>query len=579
MPNNPNLRKGTNDICNLHANYHDIDKDNQLSLSFLFKKAEFEVASIEIHEAGHIDLSAHCSLDYGICPYCGCVSRKVHSKYIRHPNDMPVIGLPLRLHLEMRKFFCGNPDCQHKTFAEQPGNETFWYRRRTRRCEVFVAKLSMSVSSISASSLLSFVGIPLSSSTILRDLHRIKVPENQEVKVVGVDDWAMRKGVTYGSIIVSMENGHPIDLLGSREQESFREWLRKHENVSVVSRDRSTEYSSAIQATGRPIVEVADHFHLILNMGECVTKIISENYSDYRNAIRPSKPPQESKNEAFQPQQTTGEPILQPEKPSQRQIIFDAVKEIQRAGGGINSTARQLGIARQTVRKYFQWELLPPMNSKARNEYFRIDQYVETEYKAGRTKHDIFIDIVENFGFKCSLTPFYDHYKYLTGNDRIVPSVKKKKEDPKRPKINPVVKEPLLPIRAISRIVDKFTRDKDMEEEDWKVIDILKGFDWFKAMVQATKTFYQMMKDRSIGDLVQWIKENTKSSIPKIKTFATGLKMDFDAVANCLLRADISNGIVEGFVNKLKVTKRIMYGRAKIPLLRVKVVMEHILFN
>ena len=97
-----------------------------------------------------------------------------------------------------------------------------------------------------------------------------------------MDDWAQRKGVTYGSIVVSLEGRHPIDILGDRKMKSFREWLEEHPKVFLVSRDRSTEYSSAIAASGRPVREVADKFHLVKNIMERTMKLVDEHYGENR---------------------------------------------------------------------------------------------------------------------------------------------------------------------------------------------------------------------------------------------------------------------------------------------------------
>ena len=120
-----------------------------------------------------------------------------------------------------------------------------------------VTQHGLKCSSESARKLLSATGVPLSGDTVLRDVHRMSVPERCEVKEIGVDDWAFRKGVTYGSII--------------------------------VSRDRSTDYTAAIAATGRNITEVADRFHLNMNMSDCVTKVIGSHYDEYRSAVRPEE--------------------------------------------------------------------------------------------------------------------------------------------------------------------------------------------------------------------------------------------------------------------------------------------------
>lgn len=137
---------------------------------------------------------AQCSLPHGVCPYCGCVSHSVHSRYHRTITDLSILGHPVVITFEARKFFCHNPNCRRKTFAEQPGDEVFRYRRRTRRCEVAVTQHGLRCSSESARKLLSVIGVSISGDTVLSDIHRMSVPDRCEVKEIGVDAWAFRKG-------------------------------------------------------------------------------------------------------------------------------------------------------------------------------------------------------------------------------------------------------------------------------------------------------------------------------------------------------------------------------------------------
>ncbi len=201
----------------------------------------------------------------------------MHSRYVRVIHDLSILGRSVIIYLEVRKFFCYNHQCERKTSAEQPGDEVFRYRRRTCRCERAVARHGLSVSSNSASRLLGHLGVHISPSTVLRDLHRIPLPSYPDVSQIGVDDWAFRKGVTYGSVIVNLSTGMIIDLLGDRKEENFRDWLDMHAKVSPVSRDRSTDYSAAIASVNRPIEEVADHFHLVKNASDMLTRIIRKN--------------------------------------------------------------------------------------------------------------------------------------------------------------------------------------------------------------------------------------------------------------------------------------------------------------
>ena len=202
---------------------------------------------------------------------------------------------------------------------------------------------------------------------MLRDIHRMSVPEHREVHEIGVDDWAFRKGVTYGSIIVNLDTGSVIDLLGDRDVESFKGWLDTHALVKVVSRDRSTDYTAAIAATGRNITEVADRFHLNMNMSDCVTKVISSHYDDYRKFVRQEEQDSSAKTDS-------------------RRVMFNEVKELQAAGLSIAQIAQKLDIARQTVRKYMKEDSLPKRASKERHPYFLYDTYVEEEYRPGNRR-------------------------------------------------------------------------------------------------------------------------------------------------------------------------------------------------
>lgn len=517
----------------------------------------YRPSGIQLEQVEYIDetyrLFARCLLPFGECPYCGVRSHHVHSRYTRTISDLSILGHRVIMTFESRKFFCTNPECRRKTFAEQPGDEIFRYRRRTRRCEMVVTQHGLKCSSESARKLLYATGINVSGDTVLRDLHRMSIPEHPQVKDIGVDDWAYRKGVTYGSIIVSMETGAVIDLLGDREAESFQQWLEKHPEVKLVSRDRSTDYSAAIAATERDITEVADRFHLTKNMSDCVVKIIGSHYDDCRKSMRHD-------NES--------------NVTDSRQTMFNEVKELQASGHNITQISKELGIARQTVRKYIEWESLPKRASKERHPYYLYDSYVEEEYKHGKDLHKIFLDL-KSEGFQGASTPFYDHYRYLSDGHKGYRS----KADVEKMKDTKVEKrEPLLPIRQIAGIVDRSIRRKGMTSEEQSLIEKMQTFGWFRDTYNAASAFYSAIMGDDIGALKIWLDSYGQSPISELKSFAYGIKMDIKAVNNAI-ELDTSNGIVEGYVNKLKAVKRVMYGRASVELLRTKMIFSRLGFN
>lgn len=541
------------------------------SLSHIYLSSDLILHEV-VRENHIFYLYVSSSLDYGICPYCGCHNNSVHSRYVRTIQDLSILGEPVVLYVEVRKFFCSNHSCHKKTFAEQPGDEVFRYRRRTCRCERTVARHGISTSSKSASRLLGYLGIRISASTVLRDLHRMKPSEYEDVTEIGVDDWAWRKGVRYGSIIIDYENGRPIDLLGDRDTDSFGKWMEDHKKVAVVSRDRSTDYSSAVASSGRPITEVADKFHLIKNITDRMAKLVAENYSDYRRAVRE----EEGKSEEEMKQASQFHMVdSTPGNPDSRNVKFKEVKELQEKGFKPTTIAKRLGIARQTATKYCRMEELPQKNSKLRNEYYKYDAYVEQESKKGKSLCIIHREITL-MGFSGSLTPFYEHYKYLSDEFRGNRS-KNLKTSPqnKKPQDN---RSELLPIKSIMSIIDIALKRKDMNKSQQKTFDMLITFPWFKEMFGAMERFCQVIKGKETTELIRWMRCYWKTSIASLKTFTLGIMKDFQAVRNTI-KLDITNGITEGYVNKLKTIKRNMYGKAGIELLKNKIVMEHTLFN
>ena len=503
-------------------------------ISEIYLSSGLLVQNIE-QSGGMLYVYATSSSEEGTCPYCGQKSKKVHSRYVRVIHDLSILGYGAVIHLGVRKFFCQNHECAKTTFAEQPGTEVFRYRRRTCRCEVAVARHGISASSNSASRLLSLLGIPVSSSTVLRDLHRMHPSSYEDVREVGVDDWAWRKGVTYGSIVIDLKEGWPIDLLGDRDTDSFREWMQGHVQVGLVSRDRSTDYSSAIAALDRTVTEVADKFHLVKNIYDRFGKLIAEHYDDYRRAVRKDEEVEEVV------QESTGGKTSKPQKTDSRDIMFREVKELQSKGFKPTAISKKLGIARQTATKYCKMEILPARNSKLRNQYYRYDKYVEQECAKGRPMCSVFEEI-KSQGFSGSLTPFYDHYKYLSDGHRGYRPKGWKPVTENHPKDN---RSELIPIKALTAMVDKAIRQKDMTEEEIDTMRILNTLGWFREMYDATKKFHAVITGSDTAELIRWMKRFWKTSIATLKTFIIGIMKDFKAVRNTI-RLNVTNGITEG---------------------------------
>ena len=571
MQNYPNGDKDTSFFLHESQSRRQ-NSESHLNLSLFFESADLVVESVSA-EPSELHVYLKSRSHSAVCPYCQAESGKVHSKYVRQIVDLPILGKRCVLHVQVRKFFCRNKECGHKTFSEQPGNELFRYRRRTRRCELQVLRTGIICSSNKASTLLSYSGIPVCNTTILRDIHRTTLPGHRHVRRIGVDDWAFRKGVDYGSIIIDLDTGHTIDLLGDREHDSFRSWMDEHPDVHLVSRDRSTEYSAAIAGTGRRVCEVADLFHLVRNMSECVTRIISDNYHSYRDLVA-AKPEPAAETPAVEAVSSSAEPQV---KEDSRMAMFREVKRLQALGRKPAWIARNMKIAHQTATRYCAMDILPERKSKCRNEYYKYDAYVECEYSKGRNLTEIYQEI-RHMGFRGSMSPYHYHYHYLSDGHR-GRRPKRQKEEMARKAKAMVKADPVLPIKKLSMIVDRETRCRERNDgQASEIISRLSGLSWFQEMLVAAKTYYAIMKGKDAGRLDMWVSRYRNSTVKQLRTLALGISIDIKAVSKAITTS-IRNGITEGLVNKLKEVKRTMYGRAKLELMKRKMMLGYYFFN
>ncbi len=197
------------------------------------------------------------------CPMCHRRSRRIHSRYWRHPADFPINGLRITIRLYVRRFLCTNRCCPQRTFAERFSALVAPHARRTRRCADWLTHVAFALGGEPGVRLLRHLGIPLCGDTLLAHIRRFPFAERPTPRVLSVDDFAMRRGRTYGSILVDLERQHTIDLLPDRTSDAFARWLIRHPGVEIVSRDRSGEYAEAVQRGAPGAVQVADRFHLL----------------------------------------------------------------------------------------------------------------------------------------------------------------------------------------------------------------------------------------------------------------------------------------------------------------------------
>src|SRR3954463_10434194 len=219
---------------------------------------------------GFLHITAHGARPGGRCPDCGRASRAVHSRYRRRPADLPSLGRAVGVELRVRRFYCRNAACARRTFAERLPELLGPRARRTRRLAEAQGRVGVALGGEAGARLLGHLAMPASADTVLRLVRGLPPPEPEPPRVVGVDDWAGRKGRTYGTILVDLERRPTLDLLPDRTATTLAAWLRHRPTIEVIARDRSTEYGRGA-ATGAPkATQVADRWHLLANVRERV---------------------------------------------------------------------------------------------------------------------------------------------------------------------------------------------------------------------------------------------------------------------------------------------------------------------
>jgi transposase len=221
-----------------------------------------KVEGVEVAE--EITLTLRTTSPTASCPSCGTTSSRIQSRYTRTLRDLPAGGRPIRLILHLRRFFCKKNTCAQKIFAERLPSLCHSHAQRTKRLQEALCQLGLRVGGQAGADVGSEFGMSGSRDTILRLVRRSKPLIQSEPRIIGLDDWAYKRRLRYGTLICDLERGQPIDLLPDRTVETVKAWLEKHPSIEIVSRDGSSEYASAIKKGAPQARQVSDRWHLVV---------------------------------------------------------------------------------------------------------------------------------------------------------------------------------------------------------------------------------------------------------------------------------------------------------------------------
>ncbi|MDM0116824.1 ISL3 family transposase [Variovorax sp. J22R133] len=221
------------------------------------------------------------------CPSCSRRSSRVHGRSRRRLDDRPSFGQRVTLSIEVRRFKCLNPHCTQRTFCEPLDSLAAPNQRRTQRLNESLRSLGYALGGAAAARLAARLGMGTSGDTVLRELRRAGCPAPQTPPVViGIDDWAIKRGHRYGTVIIDLQTRRPIEVLAGRETSIVTRWLRQHPSVDIVARDRAGAYSEAARAANPDAQQVADRWHLLTNLREAVERLLVRRAASLREAAR-----------------------------------------------------------------------------------------------------------------------------------------------------------------------------------------------------------------------------------------------------------------------------------------------------
>jgi transposase len=505
------------------------------------------------------------------CPLCATPARRIHSDYGRTLADLPWAQYRVCLQLRVRKWFCRNRRCRRRIFTERlPTIAAPWARRTLRLAQRLVA-LGVALGGKAGVRLGHAWEVAVSRNTLLRLLRRQPAPSFPTPRVLGVDDFALRKRQTYGTILVDLERRQPVALLPERTAEPVAQWLREHPGVEVIARDRASAYAEGARQGAPAATQVADRFHLLQNLAEALTQVFTTHgrVLDAVNATERQQPVPLSDGTSAVPVPPPPTPPAEQARAAQRaarrQARYDTVWALHRQGWSTAAIATQVGCSRRTIERYLQmptWPVRQHRRHYGRSVLNPYKAFLLERWNAGcHTAIQLFRELQPR-----GYTGSYRRVAAYVSRIRQAQGVPPRRQG--RRQILPVVAEPvsqpLTPRRATWLVLRR--EEKRTEAEAQQLAQLHAQSAEVAEAIDLAQDFTHLVRQRQPAHLDPWLERASTSALEAIRRFTGGLRDDYAAV-KAGVTLPWSSGPVEGHINRLKMLKRQMFGRARLDLL------------
>lgn len=465
------------------------------------------------------------------CPACGEPTGRVHAYHRRRLAALPVAGRGVLIELRVRRLRCLTAGCPQQTFREQVPELTTRWARRTRQLTALVGDLAVVVAGRAGAAVLHRLGVQISRCTVLRVLLGLPVPENPVPAVLSVDDFALRRGRRYATLLIDAVTHRRVDVLPDRKADTLAAWLREHPGVQVVCRDGSAAYAEAIRTGAPHAVQVSDRWHLWANLAKAVEKTVITHSGCWRDGpVRPLQPLDERTRERHR-----------------------AVHALLEEGHGLLECARRLGWALNTVKRYARAATADELQRPPRYRDTLVDPFRD-HLRRRRA---------ENPGVPATrLLAEIRELGYTGSANLLVRYLNQGRADAAR--------KPPSPRRLVTWLMTKATDLPAQHQEHLR--DLLTACPHLTTLTERVVQFAGLLTDRRGKDLDVWMATVDADDLPALHSFVNGLRTDLPAVV-AGLTLPYSNGPIEGANTKVKFLKRQMYGRAGFALLRQRILL------
>jgi transposase len=543
------------------------------------------VTAIGSQDDGAVRVALGSARDTVPCPECGTPATRVHSRYPRTLGDLPWQGLTVRLELETRRFFCAVATCPRRIFGERFAGLTLPHGRRSERLDTLFTSIGLALGGEAGARMAADLGLSISPDTLLRLVRAVPMAEQHTPRVLGVDDWALRRGRTYGTVLVDLERHQLVDLLPDRTADTLAAWLRAHPGVEIISRDRASAYADGGRQGAPDAVQVADRWHLLKNVGDALEQFLRGQATALRAAMAvaegddaasdalpstPSDKPEEPVAPDHAAAESTASPATAPTRGTSRlQARYTEVMALHEQGLTIRAISRRTGFARVTIRKYLRAASCPERAPRGGLLFpgSRWETRLRERWDAGCHNAAVLWAELRAEGFPGSA----GHIRRHIGGWRPVPG---RRGRPPRAELEPTTTAAAAPVRPPSPRQVRWwllePLDTRSAEHAAYVACLAEHCPAAPMAEQVAHEFGRLVRERDADAFDAWLTTAATSGIPELRGVATGMRRDYAAIT-AGLRLPWSNGQTEGQVTKIKLVKRLMYGRGKIDLLRRRV--------